>query len=175
VGLDIRYYTKLKDIGNAPADGGYGDGQIVFYDNEYFPGRIAPWKDTILYSYDCSEDREERHFRCGYTSYSVMRNKLAKLAGYTATESKEPMATFLYSNGVYASECGPLFELLNFSDCEGTIGADACKKMVPEFEELWPQIEAEHVDGPFDHFRTFCEYLRRALKAGADKGAIRFS
>jgi len=75
--------------------------------------------------YDTMPDAEGMSFRAGsYSGYTEFRKQLAEGAG-------------LDLSAIWADPLGhqdePFFELLNFSDCEGTIGPEAAKDLYEDF------------------------------------------
>ena len=124
MGLDIYAYSKLKFTEE--------DDDIAVYllDYDAFPGRAAPLK-TGKYDYDESTDV----LSMPYGSYNRWREWLAKLAeAYPAVRSRMTQEAS-HSQGAWNQDGGPFWELINFSDCEGTIGTDACQKLLKDFNE----------------------------------------
>lgn len=114
--------------------------------------RIAPWVPGL---YRC--DGEWHGFRAGsYSGYNEWREWLASLIATT------PEAVW---NGLVPTH---FRELIDFSDCEGTIGTEACVRLLADFREWAPKVGTEG-----RYAEKFREWLR-AFELGADSGAVRF-
>jgi hypothetical protein len=176
MGLDITAYSKLKEEGGeSTIDEEYGEskieGAIFFYENyEQHADRMKPLKTKTSYSHD-----KYLGFRAGaYSGYSSWRNDLAKLAGYSACEEPESMSSN-YSETAWHADGGPFWELINFSDCEGTIGTDACKKLLKDFEKYKKVLDSSKDSGPeFDYFVNKYDEWHKAVSLAANDGAIVF-
>ncbi len=145
-----------------------------FYNNPDFPGRTdlpTGWYNAV--------GLDHPRLRWSYSGYSAFRERLARLAYPEAPEL--PRADpFLdpdknwerrYPASAYASKqkAGPLFELIWFSDCEGTLGYETCKKLLADLEALngdWVKSDTLAGRG----FAEDVEGLRLALKAVVDAG-----
>jgi hypothetical protein len=108
----------------------------------------------------------EISFRAGsYGSYNGWRNSLAVFAGYGSAqdvwEMDHPWGT-------------PFIELINFSDCEGVIGPDLCKKLSEDFTSKRKDaivFALEHNDDWF--MRTYDDFME-ALTFASDRGILVF-
>lgn len=178
MGVDITAYSGLDkldcvfDAGGEPIDPETkeelaGD-WVQLYVNPDFDGRADEIEHNGVYAY---EDESEG-VSVGYRRYNALRDELAKIAGY-------PLGEYEKYGSVLKSHCvacwrgakGPFSELINFSDCEGTIGTAVSKKLAKDFAEF--QVKAsEH---PNEHFREFYSSMRKTFEMASNRGAVRFS
>jgi hypothetical protein len=76
----------------------------------------------------------EHHFRAGsYGGYNTFRKYLSR-----ALCGVEPEAIWATPEDFKAA---PMFEMINFSDCEGILGTGICKKIHPQFVENREKFE----------------------------------
>lgn len=149
MGLDISAYSKLE-----PVDGDTGN-SVRFSVESCFASRADGVRPGVDYAF-----RNEFHFRAGsYGIYNDWRDQLARLAGYLA-------ASDTWGDSV---PCGPFWELLNFSDCMGTIGPYTSGKLFRHFEMYADQ--AEKIGGDF--YGAYLNWLA-AFRLAADGGAVSF-
>lgn len=176
MGLDITSYRKLKKIECVFDEDGEPidpttryplDYSLRAYINQDFPGRADDIEHKGVY-----EARESFGFRAGsYGGYNSWRDSLAELAGY------QPAPYTIYGNtaqrhdaGAWAAESGPFWELINFSDCEGIIGAAVSAKLAADFATFQEKANA-HAD---EWFRAKYADWRKAFEMAADGGAVHF-
>ena len=169
MGLDITAYRKLAKViipeGAEAAD--YPAPRM--YHNPAFPGRAD---DVPEGSYI---GLEEFGFRAGsYGGYGEWRNQLAEFAGYA-----EGVENFFggerksFSATAFDAKGGPFWELICFSDCEGTIGTAISAKLAKDFAENQPRADA--YDGPdAEWFKARYADWRKAFEMAADGGAVEF-
>lgn len=137
------------------------------YLNPDFPGRADDLENGAVYSYtDCG-----RGWGGGYGYYNSWREALAKLAGYPLTEYR---TSYSGPEQSHAAACwqgqeSPFYELINFSDCEGTIGTAVSAKLAKDFQE-WDE-RAKSVGERF--YKDYSEW-REAFEMAADGGAVAF-
>jgi len=72
-----------------------------------------------------------------------------------------------YQSRVFNVEEGTLFELINFSDCEGVINTTVCKKIYSDLQ-LVDHLELELRD------QELLYKLLEAFKLGSDEGFVTF-
>jgi len=171
MGLDITAASKIKWIAvDLPDGGSFGDYFWVGAQPDEFTAQadgLAPG----LY-----ETANEVNFRAGsYSGYNEWREQLAELAGYPAQPANFAEATpgrppKEHSAGAWASTSGPFWELINFSDCEGVIGAKTSAKLAQDFAEYQGKADA-HAD---EWFRELYATWRRAFELASDDGAVAF-
>jgi hypothetical protein len=169
MGLDITAYRGLKlaegftivDGEVCRSGGSYaGDEAVRFYIDK---GCRAPELSAdAVYVWT-----ERANFRAGsYSGYSEWRNNLAVLAGWRNDE---------HAWGTPDGAGTPFMELINFSDCEGVIGAAVSAKLAKDFAE-WQERAVQYgalVDDDGWFLEKFGEW-RRAFEMAADNGAVRF-
>lgn len=146
MGLDIRLYTGVKLVKPKSEinheDGVYGymedlerecvdvSKTVILQGNTDFPNHFIG--EDGIYSYTQYEHVLSR----SYSGYSNFRDALAKSVGYTPATKEELITCGMYDDyplvyqaKVWATEGGTLYELINFSDCEGVIDTSTCKKI----------------------------------------------
>jgi hypothetical protein len=173
MGLDITAYSNLQVAGDEAYEGGeliYDGNFVELYDNDAFPGRIAPQQGGQAYMYDDCVG-----FRAGsYGGYNAWRNDLAKLAGYKAQPydpyDRNDVKVMRYDAGAWEATSGPFWELITFSDCEGTIGTDACKKLAKDFADFQAAAEATSDEWFLSRYNDW----RAAFDLASNNGAVDF-
>lgn len=141
MGLDIHVYKNLTKVEGArarkimehedgPGEGAYEAGCAFPRINEDFPGR-EEGVEEVPYDFE-----EEWHFRAGsYSGHTQFRQDLCNLLGHGDFR----VWIIAQSEDTH----GPLEELLNFSDCEGTIGPVVAKKLAKDFVD-WEERAREY-------------------------------
>jgi hypothetical protein len=170
MGLDIVYYknAKLAKEGQGvDSDGFQLDGFVTPWDNPSFPGRSEGVECGKTYVAS-----EGQHFGAGsYGGYNNWREELARVAGYPLID-RERYGENLPSCAASAWQAteGPFWELINFSDCEGTIGPVVSAKLAQDFAN-WQQ----DADGsPQPGFQRTYANFRKAFEQASDNGFVRF-
>jgi len=161
MGLDISYYKNIKEI-DCVFDryGGPIDPQTReplsgdYYQpicNSHFQ-RQDDVDSEKVYTYESG-----RSFRAGsYGGYNQWRSELESLVGY-ATKASD------YDSGAF-------WELIVFSDCEGTIGAATSAKLAKDFAEFQQKAD-QHPD---EWFRCLYAEWRLAFETAQINGAVSF-
>jgi hypothetical protein len=177
MGIDISAYKDIIKVstGHFDADGdpiNKETGEAVEYDfrayaNPDFPGREEGVEDRAHYT----AGSYGNGFSAGYGRYNRLREELAKLGGWPVGEYvqygvKHPT----HCEKCWAGEKGPFSELINFSDCEGTIGPVVSKKLAADFAEHQGKADAH----PSEEFRAFYAAMRNAFETGAQNGCVVF-
>jgi hypothetical protein len=170
MGLDITAYSRLKQVGRHTADWCEDDSHVSAYAYSDFPRsfRGIPVLGTRTSSgfggamtfleggcYELTSETEVHAFRAGsYGGYNQWRADLQE----QFNPGRDPD--------------GPFYELIWFADNEGSIGPDAARDLLTDFEQ-----HAARYDPPGD----FPEYARgkyadwmRACALAADGGLVRF-
>lgn len=173
MGLDIIAYSKLvKDICITLDE----DGQPSLEDwnthakawiNPDWPERGTGLEHNAWYTFG-----ESMSFRAGsYSGYNDWRERLAQLAGYPATETASASlgARSLHSAACWNGATGPFSELIDFSDCEGSLGPEVSKKLLADFIEFEPMASA--IGGRF--YDLYAEW-KKAFELAADGGMVCF-
>jgi hypothetical protein len=157
MGLDITAYKNLTKVHTVTEDEDvWSEGLTTLYNNKDFPNRFEGVEEGVAYS--C----EERFGFCAgsYSGYSHWRELLAKLAGY---------------NGANEEDDKPFFELINFSDCEGTIGPVVSAKLAKDFADHQAEAEADVMEeDEWGYFKQCYADWRKAFEMAADNGAVSF-
>jgi hypothetical protein len=175
MGLDISAYRKITkidavfDAGGEPIDPTTRESieyDMQAFKNDNFPGRADEVEDRAIY-----KAADSFGFRAGgYGGFNAWRNELAKMAGY-------PLGQYEQYGKMWDSHCvacwngatGPFSELINFSDCEGVIGATVAAKLAKDFADY--QSKADECD---DFFTLKYAEWRKAFEMAADGGAVTF-
>lgn len=98
-------------------------------------------------------DAEGMDHGFGYSNWHAFLREIKELSGYTGAESD------------------PFHELIAFSDCEGTIGADASRRIAKAFADF------DHKASPPERRPSFYsryEAVRRLFDCAADDGFVSF-
>lgn len=166
MGLAITAYSGLAKRSSAHEEAS-GDPRVEFYINEDFPDRHLPIEEGEKYGFDDCYD-----FHVGpYSYYNQFREALAKLAGYPAVPAdRHGVVEQRHDVGAWAAQEGPLWELINFSDCSGVIGSVAAAKLIQDFDRLADRV-GELNDEDYQHL--FGEF-RTAFQMAANGGAVVF-
>ena len=81
-----------------------------------------------------------------------------------------------HDQGAWATDHGPFWEMIAFSDCEGVIGSSVSAKLAKDFAE-WDERAKRHivVQGPDGWFyEKFCQW-RQAYEMAANDGLVQFA
>lgn len=173
MGLDIAAYSKLAkaelalDGDGEPLLEGYWNTHAKAWLNPDWPDRAAGLDDGAWYTFT-----ETIEFRAGsYSGYNDWRERLAQLAGYPSTETES--ASFgprsLHSAACWDGATGPFSELIDFSDCEGSLGPEVSRKLLADFIQFDPKARA--IGGRF--YDLYAEW-KKAFELAADGGMVCF-
>jgi len=181
MGVDIRAFRQLtrvdcvfdaegNPIGPATRESLENGGLERFYVNPDFPGRADDLEGESVYGFS-----ESKYFLSrSYGGYNHLRNKLAKLAGYPEEGHFSEILKINERHHCWAcwrGETGPFCEVINFSDCEGTIGASVSAKLAKDFADFQDKADLE----TDDNFKQFYSAMRGAFEMASDGGAVRYS
>lgn len=155
MGLDITAISKI-----AKTRAGL-ENTIHLCVNKDFPEQADGLEDGY-YKY-----AERLSFRAGtYSGYNQWRDKLAQLAPVCFS----PNRAFL--------------ELINFSDCEGTIGPKTSTKLLKDFQNHEQKAKMVGSEAPWDEIEGYGDIQRwfldrygswlKAFKLASDNGAVIF-
>lgn len=168
MGLDITAYRQLVPAPGAELEDGYPVDYEHFWRargldvvEKHWPRRSEGLVNDTTYSF-----ADSFGFRAGsYGGYNRWRETLTQLASLPTPnqiwEAAEKGMIFV----------GPFAELINFSDCEGTIGPIVATKLAKDFAEREAAISAK---APDDYFREKYRAWRKAFEMAADNGAVDF-
>lgn len=169
MGLDIIAYAQVKPVRKRnDSDEDYAEGRVCFYMVPGFEQQFQGLDENMSYTYEDSYS-----FGAGsYSGYSEWRGQLAGLAGYGADQlhAGEVADSDFYAQAAWSSNGGPFYELINFSDYEGTIGPLVAAKLLHDFE-TFDEVAKEHPEEWF--YRSYLRWLR-AFELAANNGAVRF-
>lgn len=185
MGLDINAYSGLCFAlpGSGRDENGYADydaGYFRLSDNADFPHQASdlprepnrsgdPDAKPSLALVCAYADRFE--FRAGsYGGHGQWRERLAELSGYAPAPYPRNEARMSAAAGAWLAYAGPFYELICFSDCEGSIGPACCEKLARDFALFQPQVDA--LDD--ERFKDLYQLWRRAFELGAQGGAVCF-
>lgn len=182
MGLDITAYRKLTkldcvfDAGGEPID--KKTEEPMDYDfrawvNPDFEGRADDIESKAFYS-----AADSFGFRAGsYSGYNGWREELSRLAGYPSVQVDRYGTGNIqerHDYGAFNADGGPFWEMINFSDCEGVIGATISAKLAKDFAEFDEKAKAFNSNGPEDWFYGKYQEWRKAFEMAADGGAVQF-
>jgi hypothetical protein len=166
--LDVSAYSNIKLLENVHLD---EDGdpvddaeELVDYFqpcvNAHYPSHAEGIENGALYGYE-----EEFGFCAGsYSGYNTWRNSLAHLAGYES-------AKHVWD---HPGLVGPFVELINFSDCEGVIGASLSAKLAKDFADFNDRAKKTAAKYGGDWFYSLYQEWQKAFELAAQNGAISF-
>ena len=175
MGLDITAYERLElkaqDLDDEKAYDlvdelwDAGTQTITLHHSEDYIERsaplVAPSAKGLITVYVCSG--EELDFRAGsYGGHNAFREWLCRLASIP-----EPRTQWAAPEK-YAGL--PFFELVNFSDCEGVIGADAAAELAKDFAVYQAQANAANDEW----FTPLYAKWRRAFEIASKGGCVQF-
>jgi len=184
MGLDISYYSNLKLSGKQTGEeSDWEDHDVRIYNEKCFTYQLGSLIREHLY--DTTPSSHYGGFRAGsYGGYNQWRNNLAKMAGYNDAEEVWQDETFdsfkvcnnrkdkLDSiNGEIVERIKPFYELINFSDAEGSIGPEIAKKLYEDFVNFDEQAQNYTEE---DWFYKLYEEWKEAFKIASENGAVLF-
>ncbi len=177
MGLDISAWRDLRRVANDPTQDQIDNSYIVqVKDMSAFPGRAAPFEEGYYQGVRFAHFTPYcTFFPCGaYSGYGAWREWLSDLAGYPLTLGKdvEGKDENGHVHGAWEATAGPFWELINFSDCEGFIGATACEKLTGDFATFEGLAEARAVKR--EHFMSLYRNWHQAFAWGANGGGVQF-
>ena len=160
--LDVFAYRNISVVTNDNVlDESDSDLECVYftlYFNPYFKGSVVEednLREGVVYKAESAFD-----FSVGtYSGYNTWRENLAILAGHRSDKN-------VWNN----PKSGPFVELINFSDCEGTIGTTVSSKLATDFAEFQSKVDKLHVED----FRELYSLFRQAFEFASNDGAVIF-
>ena len=178
MGLDITAFSDLKKLDVVLDEDGEPinpetrepiDYDLRVYANPDFPGRADGVEDRAHYTADDSFG-----FRAGsYSGYNRWRDELARLAGYPeVTVMSYGREQKTHCAACWSGQEGPFSELINFSDCEGTIGPVVSAKLAKDFADF--QETADAFDWSCKYHNDLYSDWRKAFEMAAKNGAVNF-
>jgi len=172
MGLDVSYFSKIKvrEIGDEEKDYYYVE------NNNYFTYQLGSLKNGQ--SLDKNHDSEGGHFHAGSCSgYGIWRKHLLEMLGYVNIQDVfndfDPNIRLMKLKEIETGEkikIKPFYELICFSDCEGTIGPEVSKKLYEDF------VEFDNISRmQFGDFYQTYSLFKEAFRVASDKGVVIFS
>jgi len=167
MGLDITAYAQLKraEIPEGVDPWDYADDNNLIH--VYNDAEFAAWSRPLTEGYYSVGAVQDGFGAGSYSGYNLWRTSLAKMVHGVRPEKiwDEPE--------VWKGK--PFFEIINFSDCEGTIGTEFCIKLANDFREfaaLHP--EATLRSSSSDGFDAKYMLFYSAFDFASNGGCVRF-
>lgn len=179
MGLDIRATSNITVETVNPEIYVYETSVMMNETGTIFLNRDFPYHSQSFGSagesvnYCLSTESETYHFSCGsYSSYNKFRNLLSlAVLGVKAETAWESGETYINS---------PLWDIINFSDCEGVIDTEICEKLLNEFKDnrdkFISYLKGSDDIGEMDteHYtETYDEFIK-AFELGAKSGFVEY-
>lgn len=156
MGLDIVAYSGLRALSPSEIkwEDNYPTNGIVFYLSEHFQDQYMGLDEDAVYA-----ENNSFSFRAGsYSGYNNWRGKLEEFA-----------EEHLFG--------GEFDELINFSDCDGTIGPFVSAKLHNDFKVNLAKAEefSNTLDGDWkEYFMEKYHDWMKAFEMASDNGAVMF-
>ena len=170
MGLDISYYKswkpydgEVKDWDHAEEIQMAGTDLEHIYNGAGFEGRAKGIPEWVVTS------GASGGFRAGsYGGYNRFRSLLCQaLHGFPVGQ--------LWAMSDNEQQEYDMWQMLHFSDCEGTLGTAVCKELHEAFERNWDKVMAFFTkEGDAEYYQVKLEEWRTAFKVAAGEGLIRF-
>lgn len=143
MGLDISVYKDLKSSNDE-------DCRFNVFNAECFKGRNTSI-EYGLYTGDKIYD-----FRAGsYIAYNGFRRALANLINLTPETVWENQDKFIHT---------PFYEIINFSDCEGSFDVKTCSDLYIDFIDYKDKAEKEMGEWHYEIYNDFIEALKLTIE-----------
>lgn len=169
MGLDIFAYSKLIRVTEeltAEEIDDRGLLEVEMSDN-ICTARIDP-TEAGVFSYN---EEDVFIFRAGsYSGYNQVRAVFSQIG-----MGVEPETVW---NDPSKYEGQPFYEIANFSDCEGVIGATVCKKLLIDFRKYKIDLTKALLKNLYSDASQSTDYIDswiRALELAADGGVLVFA
>ena len=173
MGLDITYISKVvKSSYNQDALDDV-DGFSTNCNNN-FDYQLGSLKKFSIYG--LSSESEQGYFRAGsYSGYNHWRNELAIMAGYDGAQgvwndfNNNLRYLKLKKLSGELAQLKPFYELIHFSDCDGLIGPEICKKLYQDFVNFEDKAKKED-----ENFYELYLMWKEAFRVASDGGLVCF-
>lgn len=154
MGLDITAYKNIKKLGSCELYEDYEDQfdedktLYITHNNKDFPRMMNGIETNDVYSYE-----DTYNFRAGtYSGYNRWREWLSKMMIRVS-----PKRVWDYPLRLKDK---PFYPLINFTDCDGIIDPDMCKKLHKDFTDNYEKIVEDsysrfNVDLYINWFKAF--------------------
>lgn len=189
MGLDVSYYSKIKKCQKKESD----EDEYYEVNTEYNNSAHQYQLGSLKGVYNVSENSVSGHIECGsYGSYNNWRNELAIMAGYGDANNVWQDRSFSpwlpYINLRYLKlkklkgeevigeqySIKPFYELIHFSDCEGTIGPEVSKKLYYDFVKFDQKAKSYSDEKIDDYFYRKYKEWKEAFRIASEGGAVSF-
>ena len=158
------------------------EGNYVFHnvDDVFYYRRSAPIEKGKLYKHDGDY---EHVYSSSYSGYNTWREILAKMADYPLVEYSLEMATkktkshaaSAWGYGDHDMSDMPFYEMIDFTDCDGTLGTVSCIKLYEDFKENYVKAKAFSVKNDAEWwFKGYEEFLKGFAFAAKNNGFIEY-
>lgn len=161
MGLDISYYQKLRPLGFYDEEAVNLCNMKGFEDRADFGVRRRT-EEFVNYETQTTIFPRGHLYAGSYGGYNNWRNELSIFG--LGVDAKTVWANPEKYKG------RPFYELVNFSDCEGTLGADISAKLARDF---WENLARAEVECDEYFVAKYNEWLR-AFEYAANDGAVEF-
>jgi hypothetical protein len=169
MGLDITAYSELSYAQPQPNEDDAGD-FVNLYSTHY--QRLLSQQEGYY-----TRNGERVNIACGsYGRYSHWRESLARLAGWPLGEYEQYGAMHpSHCASAWKAQSGPFWELINFSDCDGSIGFEVSSKLAQDFQQYRPSM-AQRATLMQDegYFMKKYDEWAAAFALAAQNGAVKF-
>lgn len=129
-----------------------------FFINPDFPHAAEDIIPNAVYTFE-----EKYGWRAGsYSGYNEWRTLIAQVAGWKDDQDA-------WDNGNLGD---PFFELIMFSDCEGTLGTTVCQKLLQDFLNF--EDKYNEMIGDNRYYKNVYQEWKKGLALAAQNGAIKF-
>jgi hypothetical protein len=166
MGLDITAYKKIvrTDILVDNYDYNEMENHTIFTIYPEYKKVALGINNKYAYTFE-----DELDFHAGsYTGYNQWREWLARIAGYSESSYVEH-GNIVISRAAscWNGEKGPFKELIDFSDCEGTIDWKVSRKLVRDFKKFKNRADAEPNSYYCEKYMGWMEIFEFASDGGA--------
>jgi len=165
MGLDITAYSHVKKLAKSCSDEDLEDYEACCK-HQHIRARVVPdFADRLPSGAGCYKSTpktKEHRFPAGsYSYYNAWRTRLSQII------LNVPAEIVWHNLEEYANQ--PFFELIYFSDAEGTMGPAASKRLYETFVEFREMVQKED-----EYFRRLYDDMTEAFKLGAQHGLVQF-
>lgn len=164
MGVDITGYKSASFVRERGEDEDWDDDLTYVYKNDDFPNRADELVQSGLYDAEYVAD-----LGMAYSSYNFWRDELARISGWPSRDMERVGAR--HCCDCWEGKEGPFSELINFSDCEGAIGAAVSAKLARDFA----QFQEKAIEGKTPDFPDRYAKMRTIFEGAAQGGFVIFN
>lgn len=177
MGLDISAISNIATKQTDPEQYEFNelmDAEVgSFYINPDFPTHTGEYGESGIVEYIETEETTTESLRAGsYSAYNKFRNLLSlSVLGVKAETAWENAGTF---------HDKPLWDIINFSDCEGAIDSVKCLKLHDELVDSrdmfisYIKNDTEIGDMDTEHYTNLYDGFINCFKIGSQAGVVIF-